>query len=231
MGDYLLIFTAGALGALHCVAMCGALAAACGMKLGGGFRFSLVYNSGRLLSYAALGAFAGLIGRALFGTGLFGGLQSAVPVVAGVVMVAIGMDMLGLMPGFVKRRLLSVFPAGLLSRALARANKGSAVSSGGRAALIAGMLNGLVPCGLLYAAGLKAASTGSPVEGALATLSLGAGTFVPMLFAASITGLRLKALPITAISSVIIIALGIKAILHFHVSTALLAVLYPLCAA
>ncbi|MBI4948687.1 MAG: sulfite exporter TauE/SafE family protein [Deltaproteobacteria bacterium] len=230
MGDYLLLFTAGVLGALHCVAMCGALAAACGMKLGGGFKFSLVYNSGRLASYAALGALAGLIGRALSGTGVFGGLQSAVPVVAGVVMVAIGLDMLGLMPGFVKRRLSSVFPAGLLSRALMRVNNGSAVSSGGRTALLVGMLNGLVPCGLLYAAGLKAASTGSPIEGALVTLSLGAGTFVPMLFAGSITGLRLKSFPITAISSVIIIALGIKAILHFHVSTDLLAILYPLCA-
>lgn len=230
MGDYLLLFAAGVLGALHCVAMCGALAAACGMKLGGGFRFSLVYNSGRLASYAVLGMSAGLVGKALSGAGIFGGLQMFVPVVAGIVMVAIGLDMLGLMPGVIKRRLTAFFPTGLLGRALSKVG-GVDNKAKGRATFLIGMLNGLVPCGLLYAAGLKAASTGSPIEGALVTLALGAGTFVPMLFAASITGLRLKALPVTAVSSVIIIALGIKSIFHFHVSADLLTMLYPFCAA
>lgn len=230
MGDYILIFAAGILGALHCVAMCGALAAACGMKLGGGLKFSFLYNSGRLSSYAVLGALAGLIGRALSGTGLFGGLQSAVPVVAGAVMVVIGIDMLGFMPGSIKRRLIALFPAGLLGRALAVVGRGESKANR-QTIFIIGMLNGLVPCGLLYAAGLKAASTGSPFEGALVTLALGAGTFVPMLFAGSITGLRLKTLPVTALSSVIIIALGLKSIFHFHVSADLLTMLYPFCAA
>ncbi len=230
MADYLLLFAAGVLGALHCVAMCGALAAACGMKLGGGLRFSLVYNSGRLASYAVLGMSAGLVGKALSGTGIFGDLQMFVPAAAGIVMVAIGLDMLGIMPGVIKRRLTALFPTGLLGRAAATVGRGGGRGKG-RATFLIGALNGLVPCGLLYAAGLKAASTGSPIEGALVTLALGAGTFVPMLFAASITGLRLKALPVTAISSVIIIALGVKSIFHFHVSADLLTMLYPFCAA
>jgi sulfite exporter TauE/SafE len=47
-------------------------------------------------------------------------------------------------------------------------------------ALGAGLANGALPCGLVYAAGLAAATTDGPLEGATVMLAFGAGT-VPMV--------------------------------------------------
>jgi hypothetical protein len=57
------ILTASLVGSLHCVAMCGPL-----VGLHGGARsleLALIHALGRLTTYAALGAIAGLVGRAV----------------------------------------------------------------------------------------------------------------------------------------------------------------------
>ncbi|MBI5642501.1 MAG: sulfite exporter TauE/SafE family protein [Deltaproteobacteria bacterium] len=225
MTDYIIIFSAGLFGAVHCAGMCGGLVMACAMKCGGGFRFSFLYNIGRVLSYAMLGLAIGLLGKALIAAGAFGRFQSVMPVVAGVFMITIGVEMLGLIPSGIKSRLSLLFPTPAAGGFIARQIKKRS------AAFFLGMLNGLIPCGFLYGAGIKAASTADPFEGVLVMLSLGAGTFVPMLFAGSLSSLRIRSNLFAAFSSVLIIALGLKAVFftHAHASNKLLAALYPLC--
>lgn len=209
MDDIILVFLMGLLGSLHCVAMCGGFVMACSMRFGGGFSFSLIYNAGRVLSYAMLGLLMGFIGKALIAAGLFGGFQSVLPVVAGAFMVLIGLELLGALPGRFKGLFSGALPSSAF-RVAARLAPGNRKA----APFLIGMLNGLIPCGLLYAAGVKAASTADPAQGALIMAALGAGNFLPLLFAGSFSGLtgRLNSRAVAAVLSVLIIALGVKSI-------------------
>ena len=208
MSDIALVFLMGLFGSLHCVAMCGGLVMACSMRFGGGFSFSLKYNAGRVLTYALLGALMGLLGKSLISAGLFGRFQSVMPVVAGVFMVFVGIDMLGALPRPVKR-----FFAGFVPSPLSGLFKRAGATDRRLAPVLLGMLNGLVPCALIYAVGVKAASTADPAIGAMIMAALGVGNFLPMLFTGSLSGLlRKRALAFTIASSLLIIVLGAKSI-------------------
>ncbi len=211
MNDYLVVFLMGLAGVLHCIGMCGGLVMACNMRFGGGFSFSLVYNVGRVTAYSMLGLLMGFLGRSLIATGLFGGFQRVVPVFAGVLMIIIGLDMLGLVPRSLKALVSGLLPNPLSSGLVSRYMRKKRPS-----AFILGIFNGLIPCGFLYAVGIKAASTADPLKGMLIMASLGAGTFLPMLLAGSLTGLigRRVSSGLATASSLLIIALGAKSILY-----------------
>lgn len=209
MDDVMLVFLMGLLGSLHCVAMCGGLVMACSMRFGGGFSFSLVYNAGRLLSYSLLGLLMGFLGKALVAAGLFGRFQSVLPIVAGAFMVLIGLELLGVFSG----RFRSPFSR-TLSSSFFRAVTMIGGSNKKAAPFLVGMMNGFIPCGLLYAAGVKAASTADPAQGALIMAALAAGNFLPLLFAGSFPGItgKLNSRAVAVALSVLIIALGVKSI-------------------
>ncbi|MFQ5735680.1 MAG: sulfite exporter TauE/SafE family protein [Thermodesulfobacteriota bacterium] len=222
MSDIFLVFLMGLFGSLHCVAMCGGLVSACSMRFGGGFWFSLKYNAGRVFTYALLGLVMGLLGKALISAGAFGRFQSLMPVIAGVFMVFVGLDLIGALPQSLKRLF-----AGLVPSPLSGVFRRAGTVDGRVAPVLLGMLNGLIPCGLLYAVGVKAASTADPATGAMMMAALGAGNFLPLLFTGSLSGLlRKKALAFTVASSIIIILLGVKSIilgagpLHTHTQLA-----------
>ncbi|MEY4918288.1 MAG: hypothetical protein RL616_2201, partial [Verrucomicrobiota bacterium] len=67
--DYVLAITLGLLGSLHCAAMCGPLMLALPVPPGGAGRFvagRLIYQLGRITTYALLGVVAGLVGKSIF---------------------------------------------------------------------------------------------------------------------------------------------------------------------
>jgi sulfite exporter TauE/SafE len=132
-------------------------------------RSSLLYNVGRVLSYTAIGGIVGALGSVITLSGAFKGI---VQLIAGVFMVIMGINMLGIFPWL--RRLQPQLPKGL-SRIVSRA-KGKNNSP-----FIVGLLNGLMPCGPLQAMQLFALSTGSAVAGALSMLLFSLGT-VPLMF-------------------------------------------------
>lgn len=209
MNDYTLLFSAGLLSALHCVGMCGGLIAACGMRFGGGTIFSIYYNAGRFFSYSILGLFMGLLGKALIATGLFGKFQGFLPVIAGALMIMIGLDLLGCMPKRLKKLTSCLFP-----KALSDVVLGSQLTKRQPAPFLIGALNGLMPCGLLYAVGVKAASTADPVEGMLIMMAFCAGTLPALLLVGSFSGVwgRARSNVISNLSSVFIILLGVKSV-------------------
>lgn len=211
MNDYILLFSAGLLGALHCVGMCGGLITACSMKFGNGPYFSVFYNVGRILSYTVLGFVMGLLGKALIAAGLFGKFQGIMPVIAGILMILIGLDLLGYIPKQLKR-----ITSGLFPRALSDTLLGSQLKKRHPAPFILGMLNGLIPCGLLYAVGVKAAATADPIQGMLTMAAFGAGTFPALLLVGSLSGVlgRVKFNLMSNLSSVFIILLGIKSVYY-----------------
>lgn len=209
MSDYILLFTAGLLGALHCMGMCGGLVTACGMRFGGGLSFSLTYNAGRILSYSFLGLLMGLIGKALIAAGLFGKFQGIVPIVAGSLMVLIGLDLLGFVPKGLRKITSGLFPKALSDKLI-----GNQLKKHQPTTILLGIMNGLIPCGLLYAVGIKAAATADPVQGMLTMVAFGAGTLPALLLIGSFSGItgRVRSGLLLKASYLFIVLLGIRSV-------------------
>lgn len=160
----------GLAGSLHCVAMCGPLMLAARGRPGPGRGWSAwaVYQSGRLAVYLTLALAAGTAGGILATAG-FG---RALSVAAGVGM------LLAAAP-----RVRSVGRRALPTPAWSRmaASLGSRIWQAGRerpmrTQLFAGVLNGLLPCGLVYTAVVAALAIGT-LEGALLLMTaFGFGT-------------------------------------------------------
>ena len=176
---YGMLFVIGLLTSVHCVAMCGGInlsqcipqtAIDGSARNSAALRPSFLYNLGRVISYTVIGGVVGALGSVISFTGA---MRGAVQLVAGVFMVIMGVNMLGLFPGL--RKFVPRMPR-IFSRSV-NAEKGKSNSP-----LIVGLLNGLMPCGPLQAMQIYALSTGSPVKGALSMLLFSLGT-VPLMFA------------------------------------------------
>lgn len=173
----------GLAGSLHCAGMCGPLALALPAGGGGRARFlagRLAYNGGRLVTYGALGAVLGLAGRSL----ALAGVQRGVSVAAGLLLIA-GVWLLPRAGGAGSAFRI----VGGLKRALAGLLRRPGLPSLG----LLGLLNGLLPCGLVYAAGAASLAAGGAGAGALYMVVFGLGT-VPMMLALGLGG---RALPVT----------------------------------
>ena len=75
-----------------------------------------------------------------------------------------------------------------------------------------GILNGFLPCTLVMAIAIKAASTGNPLQGGLLMLALGMGTLPSMLsvsFAFAKIGAAARGM-LARLAAVVIIIIGIK---------------------
>ncbi|HWQ79749.1 MAG TPA: sulfite exporter TauE/SafE family protein [Anaerovoracaceae bacterium] len=174
---YGVLLLIGLLTSVHCIAMCGGInLSQCIPQSGdqGGSRFaslgpSFLYNFGRVISYTIIGGIVGALGSAISFSGVFRG---SVQLAAGVFMVIMGVNMLGIFP-WLRRfnpRMPKVF-----------AQKIDAEKGRSKSPLYVGLLNGLMPCGPLQAMQLYALSTGSVTKGALSMLLFSLGT-VPLMF-------------------------------------------------
>ena len=193
MNDLSLVtaFLAGLLGGAHCVGMCGGIVAA--MSLQGGRRqpvsFHLGYNAGRLASYVVAGALAGLVGSAAFLSDRLLPVQTALFVLAQLVLILMGLYLAGL-----SRAVLWLERAGgaLWQRLQPRFGRLLPITSF-NGALTAGLLWGWLPCGLVYSVLVTALASGGTASGALLMLAFGLGT-LPNLLAMGWAADRLRAL-------------------------------------
>lgn len=158
--DYTLAFAAGFLGSGHCLGMCGALVSGFFMKAGKSRSYwpYLAYQVARITVYATIGMAAATLGVVLISSGLFGKIQSVLQITMGLVVIALAMGVLGWIPWQGSLRLI---PLGMLRKGYATANqRGPIVGS-----IIAGLLNGLMPCMLTFAMAVKATTATSVLEG------------------------------------------------------------------
>lgn len=171
---------AGLVGSGHCLLMCGAIVGALGQGStcsGRSLRYPLLYNLGRIGSYATAGAIAGGAGGAALALLGRPHLRGAFTALAAVVIVAVGLRLAAGARGF-----------GWLDRAGAAAWRRIApltrplfpVTTPGRA-LGVGLAWGWLPCGMAYAMLAAAAFSGGAAQGALVMASFGAGTLPAML--------------------------------------------------
>src|SRR6266536_115904 len=174
------MFVLGLISSLHCVQMCGpiVLSYSIALEQPGVQRRTpallfghLAYNGGRILTYAALGAIAGLLGNTISMVGHLAGVGKGLALVGGTLMIIVGLFMFGVLPAS------GVF--GPLFRTTSTALRPvahllSAPGIGKR--FLLGLALGLLPCGLVYAAFVRAVATGSPLWGAATMAAFGLGT-------------------------------------------------------
>ena len=167
----------GLVSSLHCTQMCGPIVLAYSMANRGSAVSHLCYNLGRIATYSLLGAAAGAAGGAVGLLGRLAGVERTATLVAGALMVVAAALMSGMLP---KSGLIAIDRFGP-SRFFSRITSTLMMSSRPASKLVLGLLMGFLPCGLLYAALLQAASTGNAAAGALAMACFGAGTALALL--------------------------------------------------
>jgi len=174
-------FLLGFVGSAHCAGMCGPLALA--LPKGGGNRATfvagrLLYNFGRIVTYALMGALFGSLGHGF----ALAGLQRWVSLLLGAAI------LIGLVAS---PRLANTIPVARAVNWL----KASLATLLQRRALPAlfgiGVLNGLLPCGLVYVACAATTATGDVLLGVRYMIAFGLGT-LPMMLAIALAGQKLQ---------------------------------------
>lgn len=165
----------GLVGNFHCLGMCGPIALAVPLgsrKFAGRVLGALLYNGGRILIYASLGALFGIIGK---GFNLFG-YQQILSISLGVIIIAAV-----LIPRLARigNRTTSVVGrfTGKLKSRFAKQLQNKSYGS----LFVIGLLNGLLPCGLVYLAMAGAVVVGNWYSGAAYMALFGVGTLPVML--------------------------------------------------
>lgn len=184
---YGMLFVIGLITSVHCIAMCGGInLSQCipqpsnASDVSGSSRAldiflpALLYNTGRVISYTAIGFLLGLVGM-LLGAGtqteISYFLQGSLKMIAGIFMVIMGINMLGIFPWL--RPLTLRIPRFLSTKVLKK-------RASSRQPLFVGLLNGLMPCGPLQSMQIVALACQNPFSGALSMFLFSLGT-VPLM--------------------------------------------------
>lgn len=174
-------FILGLLGSLHCVGMCGPLAMALPLsskeKLQVIFQ-SLIYNLGRISTYALMGLFMGLMGWGI----ALAGYQKLFSILLGAALIISAIFSFSLEQRLLRNawfhRAINLLKS-KLSQLLSINSRSSAFRIG--------LLNGLLPCGLVYIALAGAIAYGNTLSGAIHMAAFGFGT-LPLMFGVMVFG-------------------------------------------
>lgn len=178
---------AGLVATPHCAGMCGGFATACARPRTGLF----AWHSGRATTYAVIGAVGGAAGRLLPGPTWLPG------VIATALLVWFAAGLAGLVRPVAPRLTM-------LSRVTSRV----AGRQSGAARYAFGVLTGMLPCGMVYAAASMAVASGSAMTGAAVMVAFGAAT-VPGLTLVSMSLQRLAARSIWSRRALAVLVLGL----------------------
>ena len=169
--EFGIAFALGLLGSLHCAAMCGPLMLALPVPPGGAWRFTfgrIIYQLGRVTTYGLLGIVAGLIGKSIF----LAGIQRWLSITLGV----------AILLGFLISKKVSLSaPVVRMVGKLKAAMSAQLRQRSFRSLALLGMLNGLLPCGLVYVAMAGAIACNTILDGVLDMTMFGLGTLPTML--------------------------------------------------
>ncbi|NVJ61408.1 MAG: sulfite exporter TauE/SafE family protein [Gammaproteobacteria bacterium] len=171
-------FIMGLSGSLHCIGMCGAIITSFSLNQRGlsftrSFFNTIAYNLGRILTYVLLGVLIGLLGE--LGTQL--GLLKFLRILAASIMIVTGLYLLGLFPGFTKIEIAGKYIWRRVQPLTKRLDPNKSYVQG----LLTGMIWGLIPCGLVYAAVGVALSLENINSSAIFMLFFGIGTMLPLV--------------------------------------------------
>ncbi|MDO5614657.1 MAG: sulfite exporter TauE/SafE family protein [Cruoricaptor ignavus] len=165
----------------HCIGMCGPIALSMGLTKQQSINYhlqNLTYNFGRIITYAVLGAFLGIIGKGF----QLAGFQQYLTIGVGVLLIIMalfsfgGKDFASKIP-FLAKALFSVKKS--LANLLQKADL--------RSRFFTGILNGFLPCGMVYMALTASLASGGIWQSAIFMGLFGLGT-LPFMFVVVLAG-------------------------------------------
>jgi sulfite exporter TauE/SafE len=181
MNEWILAaFMMGLLGSFHCIGMCGPLALSLPLtndtawaKISG----SLLYNAGRIVTYSLFGLLFGLVGKSV---AMFG-FQQWLSVILGICIIVFIV---------LAKRISGMGSNNFMLRSLnsLRASMGKLFLDKNYPSLFfIGLLNGLLPCGLVYMAAAGAVAVADIGQSVLFMAFFGLGT-LPMMWSVAFFG-------------------------------------------
>jgi sulfite exporter TauE/SafE len=196
-------FALGFASGFHCVGMCGPIALSMGLSKNQAINFHLqnfTYNFGRIITYSFMGAVLGFVGEGFH----IAGFQQILSIIVGILLIVMsffsfgGGDFAAKIPFLTKKFLyIKIFLAGFLQKVDYKSR------------FLTGILNGFLPCGMVYMALTASIAAGGIWQGALFMTIFGLGTFPFMFFVVILgnlmtTAFRLKILKIIPIMMIIL---------------------------
>lgn len=216
---YGMLFVIGLITSVHCIAMCGGINLSQTLQKDSKpsanisramFQNAATYNAGRIISYTIIGGILGGIGAL---TGMAGTLQTSsffqglLKLLAGALMVMMGINMLGLFPGLRRFHLRISLP-------LFQKGKQKETSHKHRTPFIIGLFNGLMPCGPLQSMQIVALASANPFTAALSMFFFALGTIPLMLgFGSIVAGLGKRfTKQVLKCGSILVVVMGLSMI-------------------
>lgn len=202
-----LIFSALTLGfasGFHCIGMCGPIALSMGLTKKQATNYylqNLTYQFGRITTYSFLGAILGIVGQGF----KLAGFQSYLTILVGILLITMalfsfgGKDFASKMP-FLSKFLYQVKMN--LGKLLQKADY--------KSRFLTGILNGFLPCGMVYMALTASLAAGGILQSASFMALFGLGT-LPFMFAIVLVGNLMTAafrIKVLKIIPVLMIVLG-----------------------
>lgn len=177
---FIAAFIMGCIGSVHCIGMCGPLALSLPVVTNNHtsrFFSTLLYNAGRIFTYAWLGAIFGLVGMSF----AFFGYQQWLSVILGITIILFIILPKNKFVSANNNTLIRFFEniRTSLGRLFSKRNYQSV--------FFIGLLNGLLPCGLVYIAIAGAVSTASVIKSSLFMAAFGLGT-LPVMWSIAFLG-------------------------------------------
>lgn len=179
MSIFITAFAMGIIGSFHCAGMCGPLALSLPLhNIKPSLRIPgvLLYNLGRVMTYAVLGFFVGLFGNTL----KMAGFQQSLSIAAGIVIL---FYLLYSRFGMFSSVSIFSFFFESIRKKLGELYFKKSIS----ALLLIGILNGFLPCGFVYLAFAGAIAAGDMAGSSLFMAAFGLGT-IPMMLSVSFMG-------------------------------------------
>ncbi len=174
-------FLVGLFGSVHCLGMCGPIALALPVKNGSPWQKvwgRLVYNGGRIFTYSLIGFLIGGLGWGL----AFSISQQNLSIGMGILLL-----LALIIPARFTRRLNPMSGIARFSSGIKQRFSGLFRQRSNQGLLLLGLLNGLLPCGLVYVALAGGVAMGSSIGGMAYMAIFGLGT-LPVMLATSLAG-------------------------------------------
>ena len=179
--DLIIILTTAFLGSVgHCIGMCGGIVVAySSTKIDQKTSYlqqtsaHLAYNFGRVTTYAVLGAIFGYVGQVVAFTPTTKGILF---LITGILMILAGLSLIGNLK-FLNSAEWSVSKYAWYQNSFRALMSDKSYLS----FYLLGLLNGIIPCGLVYSFAIFAASTADPLAGSMVMATFGLAT-IPALF-------------------------------------------------
>lgn len=212
--DLFLPLITGLLGGAHCLGMCGGFVLLYSSRHSGRNQslLHLSYNSGRILAYSLIGALMGAMGSFAETAAHLKGFQGITLLLASILMILAGLGMLGIwreaIPDWLNLTNYAPF-RNMVEKTLSPGFAGATFPMG--------FMLGFLPCGLVYTLAIRAAASGSALEGGLIMASFGLGT-LPAMFGFGVLSRFLTSRHrgiIYSLAAVLVILMGIQGLLRW----------------